>query len=473
MTTPDVLNNRYVLDERLAIGGMGEVWKATDRLLGRPVAVKLLKQQYLGDETFRGRFRAEARFAAALQHSGIAQVFDYGEQDDLAYLVMELVSGETLSQILARDGRLSVDATLDLVGQAARALHVAHSAGIIHRDIKPGNLMVTGDGTVKITDFGIARSGDSSMTQTGMVMGTAQYVSPEQATGKKVTPAADLYSLGVVAYECLAGGPPFIADTPVALALKHVREDPPPLPSSVSPAVRGLVSTMLAKHPDDRPRSAAEIAEGAYAIRHSLGVGDAAVAEETALAYGWTVEAPLAAGDDLPESSRAGDATVGFAAAGIALGGVVAEGADGSGDGLSPRAAARRRRQRVSRYVLVGAALVVVLGAGVFTVTALWKGPGHTKLVDGNRVQPAGGTAPTKHVKRPRLGVPSNRPVPSGSTFERTSPSPTPSSVTSSTPTTKPTKTRSTPTTTPTTPAVDSPPTSPEQSPPESPPSGE
>ncbi|GAA0348546.1 serine/threonine protein kinase [Actinoallomurus spadix] len=479
MTTPDVLNNRYVLDERLAIGGMGEVWKATDRLLGRPVAVKLLKQQYLDDETFRGRFRAEARFAAALQHSGIAQVFDYGEQDDLAYLVMELVAGETLSQILARDGRLSADATLDLVGQAARALHVAHSAGIIHRDIKPGNLMVTGDGTVKITDFGIARSGDSSMTQTGMVMGTAQYVSPEQATGKKVTPAADLYSLGVVAYECLTGGPPFVADTPVALALKHVREEPPPLPSSVSPAVRGLVSAMLAKHPDDRPRSAAEIAEGAYAIRHSLGVGDDPAAEETALAYGWAVEAPLT-GDHLPGSAAEGSgATVGFAEAGTALGAAAAGGvfaAEAPGwpeTELSPRAAARRRRQRVSRYIFAGAALVIVLGAGVFTVTALWKGPDHTKLVDGKRVQPVGGTAPTKHTRRPRLGEPSNRPVPSGSTVERTSTSPTPSSVPSSTPVTKPTKTRSTPKTTPTTPAVDSPPNSPDPSPPESPPSGE
>ncbi|MEV5705836.1 serine/threonine-protein kinase [Actinoallomurus sp. NPDC052274] len=476
MTTPDVLNDRYVLDERLAVGGMGEVWKATDRLLGRPVAVKLLKQQYLDDETFRGRFRAEARFAAALQHSGIAQVFDYGEQDDLAYLVMELVAGETLSQILARDGRLSADATLDLVGQAARALHVAHSAGIIHRDIKPGNLMVTDDGTVKITDFGIARSGDSSMTQTGMVMGTAQYVSPEQATGKKVTPAADLYSLGVVAYECLAGGPPFVADTPVALALKHVREEPPALPSSVSPAVRGLVSAMLAKHPDDRPRSAAQIAEGAYAIRHSLGVGDADAAEETALAHGWTVEAPLAgdwaadaAGNDPPGQGPAAPAA--FAQAEAAPAGPATEQMRAPAPQRSHRARARRRRH-VGRLVLVSAAVVVVLGAGVFTVTALWKSPGHTKLVDGNRVQPASGIAPTKHTRRPRLGVPTDRPVPSGSTFDPTTPSPTPSSATSSTPVTKPTRTRSTPTTTPTTPAADSPSTSPEQPPVSSSPGG-
>jgi eukaryotic-like serine/threonine-protein kinase len=223
MTTPLVLNHRYRLDERLASGGMGEVWKATDELLGRSVAVKLLKEIYFSDESFRMRFRAEARFAASLQHSGIAQVYDYGEQDDKAYLVMELVPGETLSRILSVEGRLSTDTALDIIGQAARALHIAHSAGIIHRDIKPANLMVTADGVLKITDFGIARGGGATVTQTGQVMGTAQYVSPEQATGRKITPASDLYSLGVVAYECLAGMPPFAADTPIALALMHVR----------------------------------------------------------------------------------------------------------------------------------------------------------------------------------------------------------------------------------------------------------
>ncbi|MCO6007383.1 serine/threonine protein kinase [Actinoallomurus purpureus] len=501
MTPPDVLNDRYVLDERLAVGGMGEVWKATDRLLGRPVAVKLLKQQYLDDETFRGRFRAEARFAAGLQHGGIAQVYDYGEQDDLAYLVMELVLGETLSQILARDGRLSVDATLDLIGQAARALQIAHSAGIIHRDIKPGNLMVTDDGTVKITDFGIARGGDSSMTQTGMVMGTAQYVAPEQATGKRVTPVADLYALGVVAYECLSGHPPFVADTPVALALKHVREEPPPLPTSMPPAVRGLVGALLAKHPDDRPSSAQEVAEGAYAIRHALGLGDAAAAEETAAAYGWTVESPVAgewaaegpasqpwsaeaswtgespasqpwsaeaswtggspAARPWPADDAAGYQQPGFATEQI--------GASAAG---TARGSHARRRGRTGRFVLVGAAAVIVIGAGVFTVGALWKAPDHTKLVDGNRVQPAGRTAPARHTRRPHLGEPTYRPVPSGSTFERTTPGSTPSSATSSAPIPKPTRTRRTPKTTPTTPAAESPSTSPEQPPVSSSPGG-
>lgn len=482
MTTPDVLNDRYVLDERLAVGGMGEVWKATDRLLGRPVAVKLLKQQYLDDETFRSRFRAEARFAAGLQHGGIAQVYDYGEQDDVAYLVMELVPGETLSQILARDGRLSVDATLDLIGQAARALHVAHSAGIIHRDIKPGNLMVTADGTVKITDFGIARSGDSSMTQTGMVMGTAQYVAPEQATGKRVTPAADLYSLGVVAYESLAGAPPFTADTPVALALKHVREEAPPLPTSIPHAVRGLVGALLAKHPDDRPRSAQEVTEGAYTLRHALGIGDEAAAEEIAAAHGWTVESPNAGAwvEDAPsqpwpaEASWTGESPAAAvwaaeAAAGSAPPGFATEQIDAAGAPSRPGA---RRRGRIGPLVLAGAAAVILLGAGVFTIGALSDGSHHTKLVTGNRVQPASGNAPTTHTRRPRLGGPTYRPVPSSSTFERTMSSPTPSSETSSAPIPKPTRTRRTPQPTPTTPAAESPSTSPEQPPVSSSPGG-
>jgi eukaryotic-like serine/threonine-protein kinase len=486
MTSPDVLNNRYVLDERLAVGGMGEVWKATDRLLGRPVAVKLLKQQYLDDETFRGRFRAEARFAAGLQHGGIAQVYDYGEQDDLAYLVMELVPGETLSRILAQGGPMSVDATLDVIGQAAQALQVAHSAGIIHRDIKPGNLMVTADGTVKITDFGIARGGgDSSMTQTGMVMGTAQYVSPEQATGKRVTPAADLYSLGVVAFECLSGRPPFVADTPVALALKHVREEPPPLPESMARAVRGLVGALLAKHPDDRPRSAREVAEGAYAIRHSLGIGDDASAEETAAAHGWTVESPVAdywsdgpasqpwSGEGpasqpwSPEASWTAESPVYPPdAAGSATERIGAARTGGS------RRAPKRRRGLLLPVVLTGATAAVLIGVGVFTVGALWKGPDHTKLVDGNRVQQVGRTAPTRHIRGPHLGEPTDRPVPSGSTFERTTPSPSPSSTKSSTAAPKPTRTRRTPKPTPTTQTAEPPSTSPTPSPDDSSPGG-
>jgi eukaryotic-like serine/threonine-protein kinase len=273
-----LLHGRYRLGQRLATGGMGEVWRGTDEVLGRPVAVKLLRHAYIGDPALASRFRAEARYAAALSHPGIAQVFDYGEQDATAgggaYLVMELVPGEPLSAILARLGRLPAEVTLDIVAQAARALRAAHAAGIVHRDIKPGNLIVTADGRLKITDFGIARAMQAAqsahLTQTGMVMGTAQYVSPEQASGRPVTQASDIYSLGIVAYECLAGAPPFAADALIALALAHVRDVPPPLPPDVPEPVAAMVMQMLAKLPQDRPASAQAVASGAVALLAAL-----------------------------------------------------------------------------------------------------------------------------------------------------------------------------------------------------------
>lgn len=267
----DTLGGRYRLRASIAVGGMGEVWEAVDEVLGRDVAVKLLKPEYGGDRAFRTRFRSEARYAGGLSHPGIAQVYDYAEEDDRPYLVMELVPGEPLSARLQREGRLSSISTLEIVGQAARALRVAHDAGIIHRDIKPGNLILTPDGRVKITDFGIARAAQaSSLTQTGKVMGTAQYVSPEQASGKQVTPSSDLYSLGIVAYECLAGHPPFQADNPVTIALAHVRDEPPELPEDVPGPVAALVRAMLAKDPRDRPASGQDLAEQAFGL---LGIG--------------------------------------------------------------------------------------------------------------------------------------------------------------------------------------------------------
>jgi serine/threonine-protein kinase len=258
---------------------MGEVWRGTDELLGRAVAVKLLSDAHAADEQFRARFRAEARYAASLSHPGIARVYDYGESAArprgdgrpgaaTAYLVMELVEGEPLSATLARDGRMSVEAALDITAQAAWALAAAHEAGIVHRDVKPGNLLITPEGQVKITDFGIARAALSAhLTQSGMVMGTAQYVSPEQATARPVTTATDIYSLGVVGYECLAGQPPFTAETPIALALAHVHKPPPPLPDDVPAPVAALVGQMLAKEPSARPASARLVAGRASALR--------------------------------------------------------------------------------------------------------------------------------------------------------------------------------------------------------------
>jgi eukaryotic-like serine/threonine-protein kinase len=287
------LGNRYRLDERIATGGMGEVWRGTDELLGRPVAVKLLRAGHMGDEQFRIRFRAEARYAASLSHPGIAQVYDYGDSgldpadtSGVPYLVMELVEGEPLSAALARDGQLSPDSTLDLVAQAARALSAAHAAGIVHRDIKPGNLLITPDGKIKITDFGIARAAlaGAHLTQTGMVMGTAQYVSPEQASALPVTPATDIYSLGVVAYECLTGQTPFTAETPIALALAHVNATPPTLPDGVPAPVAALVMQMLAKRPQARPGSAQLVADRASALRGTKSGDDPWIIGSAALA---------------------------------------------------------------------------------------------------------------------------------------------------------------------------------------------
>ncbi|HEY6275346.1 MAG TPA: serine/threonine-protein kinase, partial [Streptosporangiaceae bacterium] len=277
--TDYLLAGRYRLTDRIAAGGMGEVWRGEDQLLNRAVAVKLLPTGRAGNESFLARFRAEARYAASLSHPGIARVYDYGESSEFggAYLIMELVRGEPLSAILARAGRLSPDATLDIVSQAARALDAAHQAGIVHRDIKPGNLLISAGGATKITDFGIAtavRAAQTShLTETGMVMGTAMYVSPEQATGAPVTAASDIYSLGVVAYECLAGQVPFRAHDPLAIAYAHKHAPVPPLPPDVPPPVADLVYSMLAKTPDRRPASVRVVADRADMLRDALALG--------------------------------------------------------------------------------------------------------------------------------------------------------------------------------------------------------
>ncbi|MGN6446520.1 serine/threonine-protein kinase [Amnibacterium sp.] len=259
---------RYELSSRIAIGGMGEVWEATDLVIGRPVAIKILKDEYLGDPGFLERFRAEARHAALVNHEGIANVYDYGEEDGSAFLVMELVPGEPLSSILERQHTLPPDRVLDVVSQTAMALHAAHAAGLVHRDIKPGNLLVTPDGRVKITDFGIARITDQvPLTATGQVMGTVQYLSPEQASGQPASPATDIYSLGIVAYEALAGHRPFTGESQVAIAMAQINDTAPDLPHSVPEPVRRLVFACIAKAPSDRPTTAALLARAAQALR--------------------------------------------------------------------------------------------------------------------------------------------------------------------------------------------------------------
>lgn len=275
-TSGITLGGRFQLTDRIAIGGMGEVWKAQDQVLGRLVAIKILKEEYTGDDGFLERFRAEARHTALLSHPGIANVFDYGEEAGSAYLVMELVPGVPLSTIIERERVLSPDRTLSIIGQTARGLAAAHAQGLVHRDIKPGNLLITPDARVKITDFGIARLADQvPLTATGQVMGTAQYLAPEQATGQTATGSSDIYSLGVIGYECVAGSRPFSGESQIAIALAQVNDEPPALSESLPAPVRALLMSMLAKAPQDRPKDAKSLADAVDAIRR----GDIRAAE--------------------------------------------------------------------------------------------------------------------------------------------------------------------------------------------------
>lgn len=255
------LGDRYRLVSRIAVGGMGEVWRAHDESLARDVAVKVLREEYAGDEGFLERFRTEARNCAQLSHPNIAQLYDYGEQDGSAFLVMELILGEPLSDLLDREPVLPTRRLLPLLAETARALHAAHVAGVVHRDVKPGNIILSRSGRVKITDFGISTAtGRIPMTDSGMVMGTAQYLSPEQAIGKAATPASDIYSLGIVAYEALVGHRPFTGPTAVDIAVAHVNTPVPPMPADINSELSALVMRMLAKDPEERPRSAASLA---------------------------------------------------------------------------------------------------------------------------------------------------------------------------------------------------------------------
>nr|WP_199736090.1 serine/threonine-protein kinase [Micromonospora sp. HM5-17] len=273
MLKPGVLlGNRYRLDERIAGGGMGDVWRGTDEVLGRTVAVKILLPALLDEPGFAERFRGEARTMATINHPGVVDVYDYGSDDQVAFLVMEYVEGDALSRTLSRVGRLTPARTMALVAQAADALQAAHDKGIVHRDVKPGNLLVRPNGTLVLTDFGIARSDlVGQLTAAGSVLGTASYISPEQAAGAVATPASDVYALGVVAYQCLAGRRPFEGNTPIEIAMKHVRETPRPLPPDIPPAVRAIVERSMAKDPAARWQSAAELAAVARQAAASIG----------------------------------------------------------------------------------------------------------------------------------------------------------------------------------------------------------
>ncbi|MFC4010630.1 protein kinase [Nonomuraea purpurea] len=279
MIGPDTaLAGRYRLLSRLGAGGHGEVWRAQDTLLDRVVAVKTVRSALSGDPEFAARFHAEARSMATIDHPGVVAVFDYGIDEmpgrRTPYLVMQYLDGEPLHLLLSRRGRVPAGATMDLVAQAAEALQAAHEAAVVHRDVKPGNLMIRPDGTVVLTDFGIARTTEGHrLTATGIVLGTAIYCAPEQAEGAPPTPAMDVYALGVVAYECLAGRAPFDGESAIAIALKHMHEMPPPLPKDVPAAVGELVMRALAKDPANRWPSAAALALAARALVDGLDAG--------------------------------------------------------------------------------------------------------------------------------------------------------------------------------------------------------
>ena len=279
-----VFGRRYRVTEKIGSGGMAEVYKAVDEVLGRTVAVKVLHPRYASDPGFVARFRQEAQAAANLSHPAIVNIYDWGRDDETYYIVMEYVRGTDLKAVIEQQGAVDPLKAAEYASQVCAALAVAHGYDIIHRDIKPHNIVLAADGSVKVMDFGIARAGNSTMTQTGSVLGTAHYVSPEQAQGRPLGPASDLYSLGVVLYELTTGRLPFDADTPVAVALKQVNEDPVPprlINPDIPPALEAVILHAMQKDPAARYSSAEEMRAD---LRRVL--GGAAVQPPPAVAAG-------------------------------------------------------------------------------------------------------------------------------------------------------------------------------------------
>ncbi|RGE18542.1 protein kinase [Leucobacter sp. wl10] len=381
---------RYELSSRIAVGGMGEVWKATDSIIGRTVAIKILKDEYMGDPGFLERFRAEARHAALVNHEGIANVFDYGEEQGSAYIVMELVPGEPLSAIIEREGRLPANRVLGIVAQTATSLQAAHDAGLVHRDIKPGNLLITPEGRVKITDFGIARIADQvPLTATGQVMGTVQYLAPEQASGHTATAATDIYSLGVVAYECLAGKRPFTGESQVAIAMAQINDTPPDLPGDVPEPVRNLVMACLAKDAAGRPQTAAKLAQAATALHR----GDVALA---ASYVPQVLGDPQPATTVMPQQTRLMDAATTALPRTTALPGLT-DAAIADDEAPSPAAEPEKKKRNPWTWPLITLLILLVIIGG---------GTAYALLSGGNDRRPAETTTTTTTTPPPTTTTP-------------------------------------------------------------------
>jgi serine/threonine-protein kinase len=344
---PRVFSERYELNHLIARGGMAEVYRAHDRLLNRPVALKVLFPELSVDRSFVERFRREAQAAANLSHPNIVPVFDWGEDSGAYFIVMEFIDGRPLSSILKTAGPLSADRAADIGAHVAAALGYAHKHGVIHRDVKPGNVLITDEGQVKVTDFGIARAinTEESLTQTGAVMGTATYFSPEQAEGIGVDPRSDIYSLGVVLFEMVTGRAPFLGDTPVAVASKHVR-DTPPVPREINPSIpptfEAIILKSMAKDPNHRYATSEDLR--ADLLRFNEGRSVLAMDDPTAMqaALGVTQAVGAVGGADVTQA-------------------ISAQARSGVGTGPGDEAEGTRERNRTRTYAIVLVALLVLL----------------------------------------------------------------------------------------------------------------
>ena len=358
----EVIGGRYTLIGKLGSGGMADVWLASDDMLDRRVALKFLHERFAQDEQFVERFRREAQAAAGLQHPNVVGVYDRGDTDGRHWIAMEYVEGAMLKDLIARG--LSVGEAVEIIRQVLAGAQFAHARGIVHRDLKPQNVMVDQEGRARVTDFGIARAGVSEITATGSVLGTAQYLSPEQAQGLEITPASDIYSVGVMLYEALTGRVPFDADSPVAVALKQVSEQPRPpseLNPAVPPALEAVVLRALAKEPQNRFASADEFLR-ALELAEADPSG-ASLGGDTAQ-YGALGAAALGAAAGAAAGSALGADPAGAAAGGA--GAIPATGEPGTGESqLPPDSEPGRRWMTRRRAIALAVALLALAAAGV------------------------------------------------------------------------------------------------------------